>query len=300
MWLKIFPAFIIYNTVKSKRLVINTTCLELSKPSNQQFRLTCTNSSDYHCLLDRDSINEYEVCRKWKWISEGRCAYFNMYEEGNIDGRPCINSTDFICPKDVHSSNENTKYPACYVKITTSTIAPKISSYEVTSESTKYVSKQGSSDGRNFTSSPISDITDNQSEIAMMTSAVVFGVIIPVLLIAAISFICRKRECVALRHNMERTDEDAESQVHQQENENGSPRENGESVALRHELERTNENVESQVHQQENENDSRRNNDEDAEPEQQQLLNNEYFPTKESDDKKLPEKASDAISTRET
>lgn len=72
MWLKIILAFFVYNTIKSKRLVINTTCLELSDPSNQKFRLSCVNSSDYHCLLDRDSINEYEVCRKWKWIAAGK------------------------------------------------------------------------------------------------------------------------------------------------------------------------------------------------------------------------------------
>lgn len=344
MWLKIILAFIVYNTVKSKRLVINTTCLELSDPSNQKFRLSCMNSSDYHCLLDSDSINEYEVCRKWKWISADKCAYFNTYKEGNIDGRPCINSTDFVCPKDLHSSKDNTKYPACYVKITTSTIAPKISSHEVASESSTNVLKEVSPDGMNSTASPISDPTDKQSEIARMTSAVVFGVIIPVLLIAAIFFICRKREkSVALRHKMERTDEDAESQVHQQQNENGSTKENeinngtlqkkesendldedaeperqqlmknenlstresGESVALRHELERTNENAESQEHQQENKNGSTRENDEDAEPEQQHIMKNEYFPTRENvnpslDDKKLPEKASDAISTQET
>lgn len=191
MWLKIILAFFVYNTIKSKRLVINTTCLELSDPSNQKFRLSCVNSSDYHCLLDRDSINEYEVCRKWKWIAAGKCAYFNTYEEGNIDGRPCINSTDFVCPKDLHSSKENTKYPACYVKIITSTIAPKISSYEVTSESTTDLLKEVSSDG---IASLISDLTDKQYDIARMTSAVVFGVFVPVLLIAAIVFIYRKNE----------------------------------------------------------------------------------------------------------
>lgn len=72
MWLKIILPFFVYNTINSKRLVINTTCLELSDPLNQKFRLPCVNSSDYHCLLDRDSINEYEVCRKWKWIAAGK------------------------------------------------------------------------------------------------------------------------------------------------------------------------------------------------------------------------------------
>lgn len=262
MWLKIILAFFVYNTIKSKRLVINTTCLELSDPSNQKFRLSCVNSSDYHCLLDRDSINEYEVCRKWKWIAAGKCAYFNTYEEGNIDGRPCINSTDFVCPKDLHSSKENTKYPACYIKIITSTIATKLSSYEVTSESTTYVSKEVSSDGMSFIVSLISDPTDKQSDIARMTSAVVSGVTFPVLLIVAIVFICRKR------HALQRNNEDAESQFHQEENTNGLTREN----------------------------------DEEAGQELQALVTNENFSARESgnenDDEKIPEKASDASTLR--
>lgn len=265
MWLKIILPFFVYNTINSKRLVINTTCLELSDPLNQKFRLPCVNSSDYHCLLDRDSINEYEVCRKWKWIAAGKCAYFNTYDEGNIDGRPCINSTDFVCPKDLHSSKENTKYPACYVKIITSTIAPKISSYEVTSESTTDLLKEVSSDG---IASLISDLTDKQYDIARMTSAVVFGVFVPVLLIAAIVFIYRKRESVALRHKLERKNDDVESQVHQQANENGSMRKN----------------------------------DEEAGQELQALVTNENLSARQSgnenDDEKIPEKASDASTLR--
>lgn len=270
MWLKIILAFFVYNTIKSKRLVINTTCLELSDPSNQKFRLTCVNSSDYHCLLDRDSINEYEVCRKWKWIAAGKCAYFNTYEEGNIDGRPCINSTDFVCPKDLHSSKENTKYPACYIKIITSTKATKLSSYEVTSESTTVLLKEVSSDG---IASLISDTSnsDKQYDIARMTSAVVFGVFVPVLLIAAIVFICRKRESVALRHKPERKNEDIESKVPQKANENGSTRKN--------------EINDGTLQRKESEN----NLDEDAE--QEHLMKIENFSTREignvNDDEKL-------------
>lgn len=260
MWLKIILAFFVYNTIKSKRLVINTTCLELSDPSNQKFRLSCVNSSDYHCLLDRDSINEYEVCRKWKWIAAGKCAYFNTYEEGNIDGRPCINSTDFVCPKDLHSSKENTKYPACYIKIITSTIATKLSSYEVTSESTTYVSKEVSSDGMSFIVSLISDPTDKQSDIARMTSAVVSGVTFPVLLIVAIVFICRKR------HASERNNEDAE--FHQEENKNGLTRENDEEAGQEQQALVTNENFSARESGNEN------------------------------DDEKIPEKASDASTLR--
>lgn len=229
MWLKIILAFFVYNTIKSKRLVINTTCLELSDPSNQKFRLSCVNSSDYHCLLDGDSINEYEVCRKWKWI---------------------------------------TADPACYIKIITSTKATKLSSYEVTSESTTVLLKEVSSDG---IASLISDTSnsDKQYDIARMTSAVVFGVFVPVLLIAAIVFICRKRESVALRHKPERKNEDIESKVPQKANENGSTRKN--------------EINDGTLQRKESEN----NLDEDAEQEKQHLIKIENFSTREIDDEKL-------------
>lgn len=70
IWLKIFLTFVVSQQVKMKRLVVNTTCLELAKPSNQQFRLTCR-QLDYHCLLDDTYTQEFEVCREWKWIPEG-------------------------------------------------------------------------------------------------------------------------------------------------------------------------------------------------------------------------------------
>lgn len=70
IWLKIFLTFVVSHKVKMKRLVVNTTCMELAKPSNQQYRLTCR-QLDYHCLLDDTYTQEIEVCREWKWIPEG-------------------------------------------------------------------------------------------------------------------------------------------------------------------------------------------------------------------------------------
>lgn len=72
IWLKILLTFVVSHKVKMKRLVVNTTCMELAKPSNQQYRLTCR-QFDYHCLLDDTYTQEFEVCREWKWIPEGWC-----------------------------------------------------------------------------------------------------------------------------------------------------------------------------------------------------------------------------------
>lgn len=71
IWLKDFIAFVVIQNVQTQlRLVVNTTCLELAQPSNQQFRLTCR-QYDYHCLLDESYTREFEVCREWKWIPGG-------------------------------------------------------------------------------------------------------------------------------------------------------------------------------------------------------------------------------------
>lgn len=43
----------------------------VAKPSNKQFRLTCSQNLTYHCLLDETITKEFEVCRKWIWIPEG-------------------------------------------------------------------------------------------------------------------------------------------------------------------------------------------------------------------------------------
>lgn len=266
----IFLVFTVFQTVESQsKLVVNTTCLELAKPSNQHFRTACSNSTKYHCLLDETFTKEFEVCKEWKWISKGHCAYFNTYREGNIDQKQCINSTSLVCPESAYFSKDNTNYPACYVKNTTSTISPKTSSFEVTLEGTTEVT----SDVGNFTASPISDDADNESGITgqegLMRIAIVFGVIIPLLLpLAVIYIICQKRVIDALRYELERADENVESQVHHQENENGSTRENEVN------------NGASQ--RQDSENDS----DEEAEPpEHQQLIRNKPFLAGKNDDK---------------
>lgn len=72
-WLKILITAILIEKVKHLRLIVNTTCLELTKLSNQQFRLSCSTHLAYHCLLDETFTKEIEVCREWKWIPEGFC-----------------------------------------------------------------------------------------------------------------------------------------------------------------------------------------------------------------------------------
>lgn len=230
MLLTISLVFILYNIVRSERLVVNTTCLELAKPSNQQFRLSCKNASDYHCLLDEYSIEEFEVCMMWKWIPKGKCAYFNTYGDGNIDGRQCLNLTNFVCPKVVHSSSENIKYPACYVKNTTTTKAPPQSSFRSTFEDTTEGTTKITNDGRNLAVSSISDTADEQSEKALKASAIAFGVILPCLIFSAIlCYVYTKGENPAT-NNIELGDgaivERAESEENQQQNDNSSRREN--------------------------------------------------------------------------
>lgn len=70
IWLKIFLTCVVSHKVQMERHVVNTTCLELAKPSSQQFRLTCS-QYNYHCLLDETLTKEFEVCREWKWIPKG-------------------------------------------------------------------------------------------------------------------------------------------------------------------------------------------------------------------------------------
>nr|XP_034315220.1 uncharacterized protein LOC109618299 [Crassostrea gigas] len=111
--LLIFLVFTVSHRVLSQsRLVINTTCLELVKPSNQQFRLICS-QYDYHCLLDETFTKEFEACREWKWIPGGKCAYFNTYGSGNVDGRECKPQINLTCSKIgiQFESKTNTQYP---------------------------------------------------------------------------------------------------------------------------------------------------------------------------------------------
>nr|XP_034299169.1 uncharacterized protein LOC105333182 isoform X3 [Crassostrea gigas] len=122
----IFLVLTVSNRVLSQlRLVVNTTCLKLAKPSNQQLRLSCR-QYDYHCLLDETFTKEFEVCREWRWIFEGKCAYFNTYGRGNIDERNCIPKNNLTCSQGTvqFSSATNTKYTACYAKKEISTSLP--------------------------------------------------------------------------------------------------------------------------------------------------------------------------------
>ena len=54
-----------------RRLVVNTTCLELAKPSNKHLRLSCSDPVKYHCLLDESYTREFEFCKQWMWIVKG-------------------------------------------------------------------------------------------------------------------------------------------------------------------------------------------------------------------------------------
>ena len=54
-----------------RRLVLNTTCLELAKPSNKHLRLSCFDLMWYHCLLDESYTREFKFCKQWMWIVKG-------------------------------------------------------------------------------------------------------------------------------------------------------------------------------------------------------------------------------------
>nr|XP_034337105.1 uncharacterized protein LOC117692656 isoform X2 [Crassostrea gigas] len=187
IWLKICLTFVVSHKVKMKRLVVNTTCVELAKPSNQQYRLTCR-QLDYHCLLDDTYTQEFEVCREWKWIPEGNCAYFNSYGEGNIDGRLCISSPNLFCPNARYSSAESTKYSTCYVKQNTHTISPTTSSFQVGSDRSRSTS---------FLFSVTTDKTSDRTWMGMRVCihvyiAIAFGVLIPSLSVVVLCFRYRK------------------------------------------------------------------------------------------------------------
>ncbi|XP_062606032.1 uncharacterized protein LOC134267816 isoform X2 [Saccostrea cucullata] len=117
-WMSIL---VIYKTAlcieQPYRLVVNTMCLEM----NNQDRLSCGSNGDYHCLLDEHYSDEYEVCRGWKWIPTGKCAYFNTYGRGNVDERDCNFAPGLTCPSGQYKSTDSTHYSACYVKKETTT-----------------------------------------------------------------------------------------------------------------------------------------------------------------------------------
>lgn len=54
---------------------MNIICLELVKLLNKYFCLFCNDSSIYYCFLNGNSINEFEICKMWIWIFEGK-LYF--------------------------------------------------------------------------------------------------------------------------------------------------------------------------------------------------------------------------------
>lgn len=79
IWLKVFIACVVIQNVQTQsRLVVNTTCVELAKPSNQHYRLICSHD-DYHCLLDKSYTQEFEVCREWKWIPGGTSDHVSYH-----------------------------------------------------------------------------------------------------------------------------------------------------------------------------------------------------------------------------
>ncbi|XP_056007310.1 multiple epidermal growth factor-like domains protein 10 isoform X2 [Ostrea edulis] len=120
--MKMWRKWIVFFTVCQNTLCIeqpyqlvdvNTRCFEIKVES----RLNCNNESlFYHCLLDENYTKEYEVCREWKWISEGKCAYFNPYGRGNVDERNCAGNSTKKCATEVYRSDLNMQYDACYVK----------------------------------------------------------------------------------------------------------------------------------------------------------------------------------------
>uniref|UniRef100_A0A8W8KFG6 Uncharacterized protein n=1 Tax=Magallana gigas TaxID=29159 RepID=A0A8W8KFG6_MAGGI len=141
IWLKVFIAFVVIQNVQTQsRPVVNTTCLELAKPSNQQYRLICSHY-DYHCLLDKSYTQEFEVCREWKWIPGGKCAYFNTYGSGNVDESQCEPGINLTCSERISQfrSNSNIQFTACYAKrdsstsLSTSTSPALVTSSNVTS-----------------------------------------------------------------------------------------------------------------------------------------------------------------------
>lgn len=71
IWFETLLFFVVINEVHLYRQLINTTCLELAKSSNKQLRLSCNNTSTYHCLLNGNSTKEFEICKTWKWIPAG-------------------------------------------------------------------------------------------------------------------------------------------------------------------------------------------------------------------------------------
>nr|XP_022341074.1 uncharacterized protein LOC111135366 isoform X3 [Crassostrea virginica] len=184
---------LVHQSVNSQRLVVNTTCLELAKSSNQQLRLSCDNPDNYHCLIDGSNTREYEVCRVWKWISKGDCAYFNLFGEGNIDRKDCKPSENMICSPKEYPSYENTKYTACYIKRNTNTDG------QMETSSSSHVSPSVTSltsDWMNKSLPHSSTDIDKTTHKQMQVLAIIFGVLVPFLTLCGIYFVFRHFKCL--------------------------------------------------------------------------------------------------------
>lgn len=182
IWFKTVLLFVVFNKVHLYRQLMNTTCLELAKPSNKHLRLSCNDSSIYHCLLNGNNTNEFEICKMWIWIPEGNCAYLNEYGR-NIDARRCSSSAELGCPKTLYRSKETIKYAACYVKKNNNS---KASSSSVASN---WTSSGGN--GENASSSRISETAEKHIEIKSVIFFLYIIVIAVILFISTIFYIQR-------------------------------------------------------------------------------------------------------------
>ncbi|XP_078336956.1 uncharacterized protein LOC111132506 [Crassostrea virginica] len=191
---------LVLQQVKSQRLVVNTTCLELAKPSNQQLRLSCGDPDQYHCLLDESNTREFEFCSDWKWIPEGDCAYFNSFGKGNIDRIECRTLENMICSQKQYPSYENTKYTACYVKENTETDRPM-----KTTRSSRTIPYETVENSTGNTLSSTSTSSDNiPVSYWRMIIACILGVLVPILTICGVYFVLNFSKC--LHHSREQKD----------------------------------------------------------------------------------------------
>eukprot|EP00105_Crassostrea_gigas_P037264 XP_019921412.1 PREDICTED: uncharacterized protein LOC105325036 isoform X5 [Crassostrea gigas] len=184
--IKYAACYVKKNTNSKARQVRNTTCLELARPSNQQFRLSCNNIGTYHCLLDQNYTNEFEICKMWKWIPKGKCAYYSMYSGDNIDERNCTSSSHFVCPEQKYRSENTTNYSACYKRNNPTTVQPQTSLSPVSSN---WTSSDGN--GGNASSFRTSENAEKHIEIKSVIFFLYIIVIAVVLFISAIFYIQR-------------------------------------------------------------------------------------------------------------
>ncbi|XP_062605984.1 uncharacterized protein LOC134267782 isoform X2 [Saccostrea cucullata] len=153
-----------------------TTCQEIIKVTGYQTRLPCTGKDvRYHCLLDGNKTVEYEVCREWKWIPKGKCAYFNTYGSGNVDETDCESTPGLSCAVKEYNSADNTQYAACYVKKEMTTV-PILETRVV-----------DSSTGENSSLGQTPPTNSNQDEQSHPGSdiGITFGVLLPIIFMAA-------------------------------------------------------------------------------------------------------------------